>query len=130
MVALKRGEEFSLDPREDAGQIFDLISSLRAVVIDPEFLPEKGKYLCHAGFSYQSNGVTKQALPQEIITLSREEACRLMSSGHCRPVDLNAWTPRELLNPKIAPTGTPKKMFDEVEVPKQPNWATAGVLKK
>ena len=128
MVLLKKGEEFTLstEDEENREQIFSLISSLSAYPIDEEFIPEKGKYLCLISFPYQSNGETKQAIPQQVVILSIEEAVKFLTSGHCRPVDLNAWTPKKLLNPDVAPTGSPKRMFDDFPEERPENWAQRG----
>jgi hypothetical protein len=114
--ALKVGEEFSLDPKEDAQQIWELIASKAAICSDPQYIPESAKYLCLRSFRYRdSDGREKDVGPQQIVTLGREDACRCMSSGQCRPVDLTAWTPAKLLKPTDVPTGKPKVMFDEIE---------------
>ena len=126
MEPLAIDQEFTLDSKEDATQIFELISMGAVVPIDPEFIPERAKYLCLYQFPYQLDGVTKQALPQEIIQLSREEACRFMASGHCRPSDLNAWTPKKLLEGMFQPDEKVKVMFDLPEE-RPENWATKGV---
>ena len=121
MTALKKGEEFSLSVKDDAQQIYDLISGLRAYPIDPEFIPEKGKYSCIAQFNYQSDGEEKQASPGSIVTLLRHDAAKFMACGFCRPVDLNQWTPKKLLEPNLNPDGEVKRMFD-LPVEKR-NWA-------
>jgi hypothetical protein len=121
-LPLKKGEEFELEVKDDAQQIFELITSLSALPIDPQYIPEKGKYLCLYQFQYQSEGEEKQAHPQDVVTLSREEAAKYMSQGVARPVDLKTWTPRKLLEPDVAPGGSVKKMFDELPTEKR-NWA-------
>jgi len=122
MVSVKKGEEFSLpNVREDAEQIFSIISSLSAYPTDPEFVPESEKYLCLHPFSYQKNGEEEQVIPQEIVILNRENAVKYMTSGHCRPVDLNAWTPRKLLDEEIKSRKEINRMYDS-EPESRENW--------
>jgi hypothetical protein len=123
MASVKVGEEFELSVKDDSVQIFEIISSCSAYPIESEFVPLKAKYLVFSTFDYQEDGETKQAKPQEIITLSREEACRYMGSGHARPVDVNQWNPKKLLEGEIRPGDKVKQMFDSEPAPK-PNWAT------
>jgi hypothetical protein len=131
MVNVKKGEEFSLPIEDQEGreQAFELISSLSAYPIDSEYVPEKGKYLVLASFPYQSNGEVKQATPRQVVILSSEEGVKYMTSGHCRPLDVNQWTPRKLLNPDVAPTGDAKRMFDLPEE-RPENWAQKGVRRR
>ena len=125
MTPLKMGEEFSLSVKDDSQQIFDLISGLRAYPVDPEFIPETGKYSCIAQFNYQSDGEEKVASPGSIVSLNQQDACRCMSTGHCKPVSIAQWTPRKLLEPNVTPGGNVKKMFDDLPEPKE-NWVMRG----
>jgi hypothetical protein len=132
MEPLGIGQEFELDVREDAQQIFELISCFAALPIDPEFVPQQAKYCALVQFSYQGlDDRTVNITPQQIVTLERQQAVEFMVKGFCRPIDLNAWRPGELLNPKTEGHGPVKKMFDDIGSEQKPeNWATKGVVRK
>jgi hypothetical protein len=126
METLAIGQEFELNVKEDAEQIFTLISNLAVVPIDPEFIPATSKYLATAGFSYQLNGKTVNVTQGDRLTLMRDQAAEFMAKGYIRPSDVNQWSIKKLLEPQFQPDEKVKVMFDLPEE-KPENWVTKGV---
>jgi hypothetical protein len=126
MEILTPGQEIELDVKEDADTIFGLISDLRAVPVDPEFIPVNGRYVALRPFSYDAEGKTIAVHPQEVVKLDRKQACEFMVRALVRPENLSQWSPSELLKPKNMPTGEAKKMYDD-EILESPNWVQKNI---
>ncbi len=129
MVEKRKGEEFEMDEIKDAEQLYELIMMGRITVTDKAFVPDRAEYVALHETSY----VNEDGLPRRIsfngkTKLPREIAVKLMVSGHVKPADETAWTPRKLLAPTVAGS-PPRRMFDDLPKEKGESWITKGVVR-
>jgi hypothetical protein len=130
METLSPGQIFELDIKEDAEQIFQLISGLRAAPADDSLVPERASYKVLVGFYRKGeDGRMIEAKRGQMLTLDRIQAVEFMIRGYVVPSDPDAWQPRDLINPRGPVDTVVKNMFDSPE-PERENWAQKGVVRK
>jgi hypothetical protein len=121
MVSRKVGDIFELDPFDEAEAIFGILQS-RGVCVDEAFIPARGEYRGLHYISFSEDGKMIHVFPGKNRQLSQEAASRLMTSGHVKPVDEGAWTPKKLLEGTLSDAPA-KRMFDD-PLPEKETWVS------